>query len=39
MRTTVDAQGPSRSSPDERPVAIGEAARRVGLAPSAIRYY
>jgi MerR family redox-sensitive transcriptional activator SoxR len=35
MRTTVDAQAPLTSSP----VGIGEAARRVGLAPSAIRYY
>ena len=38
MDPTVVAQGPLRSNPD-RAVAIGEAARMVGLAPSAIRYY
>jgi MerR family redox-sensitive transcriptional activator SoxR len=36
MATTVDVQGPLTSS---AAVGIGEAARRVGLAPSAIRYY
>jgi MerR family transcriptional regulator, redox-sensitive transcriptional activator SoxR len=39
MEATVDAQGPSRSSRTGGPVPIGEAARLVGLAPSAIRYY
>lgn len=37
MPTTVDAQVPLMSNPAT--VGIGEAARRVGLAPSAIRYY
>ncbi|WP_219417886.1 MerR family transcriptional regulator [Pseudonocardia nigra] len=36
MASTVDAQVPLTSSTD---VGIGEAARRLGLAPSAIRFY
>jgi MerR family redox-sensitive transcriptional activator SoxR len=37
METTVDPQG--RLTSTAPPVPIGEAGRRVGLAPSAIRYY
>lgn len=39
METTVPARAPSTSRSDDGPVSIGVAARRVGLAPSAIRYY
>jgi MerR family transcriptional regulator, redox-sensitive transcriptional activator SoxR len=39
MTATVDAQVPFTSSPAAEPVRIGEAARRIGIASSAIRYY
>jgi MerR family redox-sensitive transcriptional activator SoxR len=39
MPTTVDAQVPLTSNAADPVVGIGEAARRTGLAPSAIRYY
>jgi MerR family redox-sensitive transcriptional activator SoxR len=38
MSATVDGQAPLMST-ESRELGIGEAARRVGLAPSAIRYY